>query len=159
MHRHAIALGLQEMPSQGDARGNPDSAIQRVPAARTLKIELKLGPRVAFFQDFPHRRCIEAKFGQREQAVSVDPGVRPTNRFLRSASDPRRKLGHIIKSQVSATRQVAQRYAGDYVQKSQQLSRLVPRIAHQPLVGSFSGEDDLLTAGINPLGQHQQSRA
>ena len=159
VHRYAVAFCLQQVPSQGDPRGNPDSAIQRMPAAGALEIELKLGPRVALLQDLPHRRCVEAKFREREQTISIDPGVRPTNCFLRSASHPPRKLRDIIQSQVGATRQVAQPHSGNDVQEPEKLGRFIPGIADQPLIGSFSGENDLLTAGINPLRQHQQSRA
>src|SRR4029077_15097835 len=96
VHCHSVVLCLQQVPSQGDPCGDPDSAIQRMPAAGALEIELKIGPRVALLQDFPQWRRVEKKLRKREQTISIDPSVRSTNGLLRSATHPLRKLRDMI---------------------------------------------------------------
>src|SRR3954447_19417267 len=76
VHRDPIALGLQKMTGEENSRGNPNAAMQRIPAFRALEREVQLGPRILLRGHFAHRLAVETKLGDREHAVGIDPRIR-----------------------------------------------------------------------------------
>src|ERR1700731_3737873 len=100
-----------------------------MPASGTLEIESQLCRRMTLLQHFPHRRGIEAKLGEPEESVSINPRVRATDGFLHTASHLRWVLGDMIEPEICASRGVAQPHPRHEIQNPERLGNLVPRIA------------------------------
>jgi len=102
MHGDAIPFPLQQVSSQGDARRDPDAAIQRVPAFGAFDWKSQIHPGIEFLQHFAHWRSIEPKLGEPEQPVRINPGVRAADGFFHPASKSGRILWHLEHPKIGA---------------------------------------------------------
>src|SRR5437667_306807 len=107
MHGDAVAFGLEQMAGEGDAGGDPDTAVKWMPVTGALEREAQIQPRMGGFHEMTHGRRVEAQLGETEQAVGVDPGIRAANGFLDASAGFGRVLRYIAQSQKRASCEIA----------------------------------------------------
>src|SRR6266481_4678878 len=149
MHRDAVALGLEKMPGQENARGNPDSAMERIPSLRAVHRKIQFGPRIRVRERFVHGLAIEAQLRDREHSVGINPGIWTTDRILNFASPGIWKMGDFIHAQVDVARDIAETQPGKQVEVTHEFGSLVPRIADKPFVGAFAGQHYFLSTAVD----------
>src|SRR5258705_1701934 len=149
MHSDAVALALEEMSSQENARGNPDSAMERIPSLRAVHRKIQFGPRIRLPKRFVHGFAVEAELRDREHSVGINPGIRTTDRILNFASPGIWKMGDFIHAQIGIADDIAETEAGNQVEITHQFRSLVPRITDKPFVGAFAGQHHFLAAAVD----------
>ena len=149
MHRDAVAFGLEKMPGQENTRGNPDSAMERIPSPGAVHRKIQFGPRIRLPERFVHGLAVEAQLRDREHPVGIDPGIRTADRILNFASPGIGKMRDFIHAQVDVARDIAETKPGNQVELTHQFRSLVPRITDKPFVGAFAGQHHFLAAAVD----------
>src|SRR6516165_2213062 len=124
-----------------------------MPALGPVQRHLQLSPGIRFLQLLLHRSTVQAQLGKPEHPVGVDPGVGAANGFLNAAAKLSWISWHLLQSKKNAAKPVAYPQPGPEIQGPNHFGRFVPGITEEPLVGSFPGEDNFLTAAVNALRQ------
>src|SRR4051812_13508468 len=123
MHRDAIAFGLEEMPGQEDAGGNPDSAMERRPALRALEGKIQLRPWIRLPDRFVHVVAVKAQLRDGEHAVGIDPGVGTTDGTLNFAPPGLGKMRNLVQAQIRVARGIGEPEPWNEVEVPHELRR------------------------------------
>src|SRR5258708_4627471 len=86
MHGDPVAFSLEKVSAQSHSRGNPDTAIQRVPFFGSFHRNLQVSPRIMLKRDLAQRFGIEPQLGKRQKAISIDPCIGSADGLLNIAS-------------------------------------------------------------------------
>src|SRR3954471_12496705 len=116
MHRDPITFGLEKVPGQEDARGDPNSAMERGPSFGPFRWKIELGPRIRLTDRFVHRVAVKTQLRDRKHSIRVYPGILAADRILHFASPGIGKMRHLIEAQVGVAGHVADSESGNEIE-------------------------------------------
>src|SRR5437763_12658403 len=119
MHRDAIAFGLEEVPGQENARGNPDTAVERRPSLRALDRKIQFGPRIRVAERFAHWFAVKAQLRDREHAIGIDPRIRTADGILDFPAPRLGKMRDVVQPQISVASDVTEMNAWNQIEETE----------------------------------------
>src|SRR5258708_28558713 len=119
MHGDPVAFSLEKVSAQSHSRGNPDTAIQRVPFFGSFHRNLQVSPRIMLKRDLAQRFGIEPQLGKRQKAISIDPCIVSADRLLNLASTVPMELWYASEFKISSTQSIAHPKPRTHIQHTQ----------------------------------------
>src|SRR5256885_2136117 len=109
------------MSGQHHAAGDPDTAVQRMPALGAFEIHSETGPRMVLLHQLPHGCGVEAELREPDQSVEINPCVASADMLLGQASALRRILRHAVHPEIGAGYPFAQLRSRKEVEEAERL--------------------------------------
>src|SRR5215469_12190722 len=107
VHGDAVAFCLEKVAGQKNAGRNPHSTVHRMPTPGAFERKIQLCPRIRLPENLAHWFAVEAQFGNGEQSVGVDPGVRAAYRILNLLPPGICKVRYFVEPQISVAGDIA----------------------------------------------------